>query len=239
MVDEREDGVERLRHEGRVHRWSRRSPAWPGHTTFVALKGGEAVLGDRYAGEGVERTYACDLRSLLDGCFHSVISEQLGARVLEELLTEARRELGWIGGERPRIRASARKGRFRARRARPDRDRAVGTAVHGLHRRARAGVPVRADRGRMPQREPAAGGGAAGDHASTRAGAAREAAVAALPDRGRGAARAGRGPGDAALGARSRGAARPRARLMTKGVSRRAGFAPTGAITIRPHRHSS
>jgi hypothetical protein len=93
-VDEREDGVERLRHEGRVHRWSRRSPAWPGHTTFVALKGGEAVLGDRYAGEGVERTYACDLRSLLDGCFHSVIGEQLGARVLEELLTEARRELG-------------------------------------------------------------------------------------------------------------------------------------------------
>lgn len=94
MVDEREDGIERLRHEGRVHRWSRRSPAWPGHTTFVAIKGGEAVLGDRYAGEGVERTYACDLRSLLDGCFHSVIDAQLGARVLEELLAEARRELG-------------------------------------------------------------------------------------------------------------------------------------------------
>ena len=93
-MDEREDGIERLRHEGRVHRWSRRSRSWPGHTTFVALKGGEAVLGDRYAGEGVERTYACDLRSLLDGCFHSVIGEQLGARVLEELLPEARRELG-------------------------------------------------------------------------------------------------------------------------------------------------
>lgn len=94
MVEEREDGVERLHHEGRVHRWSRRSPAWPGHTAFVAIKGGEAVLGDRYAGEGVERTYACDLRSLLDGCFHAVIGEQLGARVLEELLAEARRELG-------------------------------------------------------------------------------------------------------------------------------------------------
>jgi hypothetical protein len=94
MTNEREDGVERLRHEGRVHRWSRRSPTWAGHTTFVAIKAGEAVLGDRYAGEGVERTYACDLRSLLDGCFHTVIGEQLGARVLEELLVEARRELG-------------------------------------------------------------------------------------------------------------------------------------------------
>lgn len=94
MVEEREDGVERLRHEGRVHRWSRQSPAWPGHTTFVALRGGEAVLGDRYATEGVERTYACDLRSLLDGCFHGMVAEQLGARVLEELLVEARRELG-------------------------------------------------------------------------------------------------------------------------------------------------
>ncbi len=94
MVDEREDGIERLRHEGHVHRWSRPDPQWPGHTSFVALKGGEAVLGDRYAGEGVVRTYACDLRSLLDGCFDVVIGEQLGARVLEELRAEARRELG-------------------------------------------------------------------------------------------------------------------------------------------------
>lgn len=96
MVDEREDEIERLRHDGRVFRWSRRwsREGWPGHTTFVALKGGEVVVGDRYAGEGVERTYACDPASLLDGCFQELVAQQLGPRVLEELLAEVRRALG-------------------------------------------------------------------------------------------------------------------------------------------------
>lgn len=93
MADEHEDGIERLQHEGRVFRWGRRGPAWPGHTTFVTLRGGEVVMGDRYAGEGVERTYACHPQELLDGCFQALVSEQLGPRVLEELLAEARREL--------------------------------------------------------------------------------------------------------------------------------------------------
>jgi hypothetical protein len=90
-----EDEIERLLLDGRVHRWSRRvASSWPGHTTFVALKGGEVVVGDRYAGEGIERTYACALESLLEGCFHELVAQQLGSRVLEELLAEVRRELG-------------------------------------------------------------------------------------------------------------------------------------------------
>ena len=94
MTDERGDEIERLFHDGRVHRWSRKVSGWPGHTTFVALKGGQVVMGDRYAGEGVERTYACDPASLLEGCFQELVSQQLGPRVLEELLAEVRRELG-------------------------------------------------------------------------------------------------------------------------------------------------
>jgi hypothetical protein len=92
MVDE--DGVERLQHEGRVFRWGRRGSAWPGHTTFVAIRAGEVVVGDRYAGEGVERTYACHPQALLEGCFQALVTEQLGPRVLAELLAEVRRELG-------------------------------------------------------------------------------------------------------------------------------------------------
>jgi ribosomal protein L7/L12 len=94
LADEREDGVERLQHEGRVFRWGRRSSVWPGHTTFVAIHGGEVVVGDRYAGEAIERTYACHPQALLEGCFQALVREQLGPRVLEELLTEVRRELG-------------------------------------------------------------------------------------------------------------------------------------------------
>jgi ribosomal protein L7/L12 len=94
MADEREDGVERLQHEGRVFRWGRRGAAWPGHTTFVAIRGGEVVVGDRYAGEAFERTYACQPQALLEGCFQELVREQLGPRVLEELLAEVRRELG-------------------------------------------------------------------------------------------------------------------------------------------------
>lgn len=90
----REDDIERLLHEGRVHRWTRRRPAWPGHSTFVALKGGVVVIGDRYAAEGVERTYDCDPASLLEGMFHDVIADQLGKKVLEEVLAEVRRDLG-------------------------------------------------------------------------------------------------------------------------------------------------
>lgn len=97
-TDEREDEIERLRHEGRVHRWSRKRSAWPGHTTFVALRGGEVVVGDRYAAEGVERTYACELAALLEGCFQDIVAQQLGPRVLEELLAEVRRELGVAAG---------------------------------------------------------------------------------------------------------------------------------------------
>lgn len=89
-----EDEIERLRYDGRIHRWSRKVAAWPGHTTFVALRGGAVVVGDRYAGEGVERTYACDLASLLEGCFQDLVAQQLGPRVLDELLAEVRRELG-------------------------------------------------------------------------------------------------------------------------------------------------
>jgi len=94
MVDEREDEIERLLHDGHVHRWSKRSSAWPGHTTFVVLRGGQVVLGDRYAGEGIERTYACELPALLEGCFQELVGQQLGAQVLAELLAEVRRELG-------------------------------------------------------------------------------------------------------------------------------------------------
>lgn len=101
-VEEREDEIERLRHDGRVHFWSKRgstsgasaSTPWPGHTTFVALRGGQVVLGDRYAGEGIERTYACDLHALLEGCFQELVEQQLGSQVLAELLAEVRRELG-------------------------------------------------------------------------------------------------------------------------------------------------
>jgi hypothetical protein len=119
MADERADEIERLQHDGRVFRWSRRSAhersgqtaAWPGHTTFVALRGGEVVVGDRYAGEGVERTYACDLPSLLDGCFQALVAEQLGTRVLEELLAEVRRELGVHGSSGPSRTPSTRNAR--------------------------------------------------------------------------------------------------------------------------------
>jgi hypothetical protein len=93
-ADEREDEIERLLYDGRVHRWTRKSEGWPGHTTFVALKGGEVVMGDRYAAEGIERTYSCDPASLLEGCFQEIVAAQLGARVLAELLGEVRRELG-------------------------------------------------------------------------------------------------------------------------------------------------
>ena len=93
-ADEREDDIERLLHDGRVHRWARSRSAWPGHTTFVALKGGEVVVGDRYAAEGIERTYTCDPASLLEGCFQDLVAAQLGAKVLAELLREVRRELG-------------------------------------------------------------------------------------------------------------------------------------------------
>jgi hypothetical protein len=96
MVDE--DGIERLRHDGHVHWWARRGTAWPGHTTFVALRGGEVVVGDRYASEAVERTYACELAALLDGCFQELVAQQLGPRVLEELLAAVRRELGVAAG---------------------------------------------------------------------------------------------------------------------------------------------
>lgn len=93
MMDE--DGIERLRHDGHVFRWSKRHAAgWPGHTTFVVLRGGEVVVGDRYASEGLERTYACELAALLDGCFQEQVAQQLGPRVLEELLAAVRRELG-------------------------------------------------------------------------------------------------------------------------------------------------
>ena len=116
-VEEREDEIERLRHDGRVHFWSTRgstrgsnqasrsgasasAPAasWPGHTTFVALRGGQVVLGDRYAGEGIERTYACELPALLEGCFQELVEQQLGSQVLAELLAEVRRELGVPAG---------------------------------------------------------------------------------------------------------------------------------------------
>lgn len=108
------DGIERLRYDGRVHRWSKKvagqvtsqvvghRPGWPGHTTFVALRGGAVVVGDRYAGEGFERTYACDLASLLEGCFQDLVAQQLGPRVLEELLDEARRELGIAASPAPK-----------------------------------------------------------------------------------------------------------------------------------------
>lgn len=95
-----EDGIERLRHDGRIHRWSREGSRWPGHTTFVALRGGQVVMGDRYAGEQVERTYACDPASLLEGCFQDLVAQQLGPRVLDELLSEVRRELG-VGASAP------------------------------------------------------------------------------------------------------------------------------------------
>lgn len=93
-ANEREDDIERLLHDGRVHRWTRRRPAWPGHTTFVALKGGQVVLGDRYAGEGIDRTYACDPASLMEGTFQDLIRDQLGAEVLAEVLAEVRRDIG-------------------------------------------------------------------------------------------------------------------------------------------------
>src|SRR5690606_38542323 len=63
-----DDGVTRWQHEGRVFRWQRAGSAWPGHVAFVALRAGEVVLGDRYAGEGVERTYTCEPQALLEGC---------------------------------------------------------------------------------------------------------------------------------------------------------------------------
>lgn len=99
-MGEREDGIERLRHDGRIHRWSREGSLWPGHTTFVALKGGQVVMGDRYAGEQVERTYACDPASFLEGCFQDLVAQQLGSQVLEELRAEVRRELG-VGASAP------------------------------------------------------------------------------------------------------------------------------------------
>lgn len=89
-----DDGVTRWQHEGRVFRWQRAGSAWPGHVAFVALRAGEVVLGDRYAGEGVERTYTCEPQALLEGCFHAQVTAQLGASVLQELLAELRRELG-------------------------------------------------------------------------------------------------------------------------------------------------
>ncbi|MCX4243697.1 hypothetical protein [Paraliomyxa miuraensis] len=92
-----DDGITRWRHDGRVYRWQRPGPAWPGHTTFVALRGGEVVVGDRYAHDGVERSYACEPRELLEGSFGELVAEQLGRGVLEELLAEVRSLLGVDG----------------------------------------------------------------------------------------------------------------------------------------------
>lgn len=87
--------VTRIEHEGRVYRWQRPSSAWPGHTRFVAIRGSEVVLGDRYAREGIERSYACSLQDLLDGCFREQLVEQLGESVHREVLAEVRHELGF------------------------------------------------------------------------------------------------------------------------------------------------
>lgn len=77
-----------------MHRWQRPGSAWPGHTTFVAIRAGEVVVGDRYASDGVERSYACEAPELLEGCFQALVAEQLGQGVLDELLAEVRHVLG-------------------------------------------------------------------------------------------------------------------------------------------------
>lgn len=86
--------VIRIEHEGRVYRWERPGSAWPGHVSFVALRGPEVVLGDRYAREGIERSYACRLEDLLEGCFGEQLVEQLGEAVHAEVLAEVRHQLG-------------------------------------------------------------------------------------------------------------------------------------------------
>ncbi|MCA9709144.1 MAG: hypothetical protein KDK70_25090 [Myxococcales bacterium] len=86
--------VIRVEHEGRVYRWERRGSAWPGHTCFVVLRGAEVVLGDRYAQEGIERSYACQLHDLLEGAFDEPLRSQLGEDVRLEVLAEVRHALG-------------------------------------------------------------------------------------------------------------------------------------------------
>ncbi len=68
--------------------------SWPGHHCFVALLGAEVVIGDRYARDGVTRSYSCRPEDLLEGCFNEQLSEQLGAEVLAEVLAEVRHQLG-------------------------------------------------------------------------------------------------------------------------------------------------
>lgn len=60
-------------------------------------------MGDRYAREGIERSYACRLHDLLDGCFGEQGAEQLGEAVWAEVLAEVRYQLGITGtAARPR-----------------------------------------------------------------------------------------------------------------------------------------
>lgn len=60
-------------------------------------------MGDRYAREGIERSYACHLQDLLDGCFGEQGAEQLGPAVWAEVLAEVRYQLGITDAE---VRAS-------------------------------------------------------------------------------------------------------------------------------------
>lgn len=88
-----ENSITRVEHEGRVYRWERQG-SWPGHTSFVALRGAEVVIGDRYAKDGIERSYTCHPQDLLDGLFDEAIDLQFGEAVRQEVLTAVRAQLG-------------------------------------------------------------------------------------------------------------------------------------------------
>lgn len=117
--------VIRIEHEGRVYRWERSGSAWPGHTAFVALRGREVVLGDRYAREGIERSYACSPEDLLAGCFAEALVEQLGQAVYAEVLAEVRHQLGVSPGSAAA--ASAPKAASTSKTASPAASASVGS----------------------------------------------------------------------------------------------------------------
>ncbi len=83
--------IGKTKFEKRVYRWELNDPQWSGRTSFVALVGAEVVLGERFGAH--EERYACHWQDFAEGCFNTLVSEQFGQNVLDEVLVEVKRGL--------------------------------------------------------------------------------------------------------------------------------------------------
>ncbi len=90
MSGDHKSEIIRIEHAGRVYRWQRSGRAWPGHTTYLAIRVNEIILGDTYADEGIEQTYSCHPGDFLDGCFHDLVRADFGDDALGEIIAEIR-----------------------------------------------------------------------------------------------------------------------------------------------------